>query len=265
MRWNDDRMEDAVKGNSSIRLFGSAMREAVDQLSQAVLGKPWDERYRPPGAYTGELLGIEYLYNQTGKTLTPMLQTPEEEEDRQVERVSDQDLQDEGFEEDIVEDITVPVLYDPHHDAVTSPSSSALPLLTASPDEPASSAQHLSSVPVSQTSDTESSPCNEAEAAVIGPDGIAGWDKVQDLASYLVGLREASYLTEPQVTEAIRLWTALPDFDKKRVIYQPRHQPQLTHGRFKAPKRSRMTPGVESVKRCLDILGVQLSGLAPVA
>lgn len=111
----------------------------------------------------GELLGIEYLYNQTGKTLTPMLQTPEEEEDRQVERVSDQDLQDEGFEEDIVEDITVPVLYDPHHDAVTSPSSSALPLLTASPDEPASSAQHLSSVPVSQTSDTESSPCNEAE------------------------------------------------------------------------------------------------------
>lgn len=54
MRWNDDRMEDAVKGNSSIRLFGSAMREAVDQLSQAVLGKPWDERYRPPGAYTGK-------------------------------------------------------------------------------------------------------------------------------------------------------------------------------------------------------------------
>ncbi|RVE75946.1 hypothetical protein OJAV_G00003950 [Oryzias javanicus] len=85
--------------------------------------------------------------------------------------------------------------------------------------------------------------------AVVGPDGIAGWDKVQDLASYLVGLREASYLTEPQVTEAIRLWTALPDFDKKRVIYQPRHQPQLTHGRFKTPKRSGVTPGVESVKR----------------
>ncbi|RVE70979.1 hypothetical protein OJAV_G00069880 [Oryzias javanicus] len=103
----------------------------------------------------------------------------------------------------------------------------------------------------SQPSDTESSPCNEAEAAVIGLDGIAGWDKVQDLASYLVGLHEASYLTEPQVTEAIRLWTALPDFDKKRVIYQPRHQPQLTHGRFKAPKRSGVTPGVESVKRCL--------------
>ncbi|RVE68755.1 hypothetical protein OJAV_G00094820 [Oryzias javanicus] len=195
----------------------------------------------------GEFLGIEYLYSQTGKTLTPMLQTPEEE-DRLVESVSDKDLQDEGFGEDTVEDITVPVLCDPHHDAVTSPSSSAPPLLSASPD--ASSGQHLSSVPVSP-SHTESSPCSEAEAAVVGPDGIAGWDKVQDLASYLVGLREASYLTEPQVTEAIRLWTALPDFDKKRVIYQPRHQPQLTHGRFKAPKTFGVTPGVESVKRCL--------------
>ncbi len=64
-------------------------------------------------------------------------------------------------------------------------------------------------------------------------------------------LREAPYLTDLQVTEAIQLWTALPDTDKQRVNYQPRHQPQLTHGRFKAPKRSGVTPGVESVKRCL--------------
>ncbi|CAM4568923.1 unnamed protein product [Leuciscus chuanchicus] len=59
----------------------------------------------------GELLGIEYLYSQTGKTLTPVLQNPEEE-DRLVEEIDDQDLQDEGFEEDITEDITVRVLYE---------------------------------------------------------------------------------------------------------------------------------------------------------
>lgn len=86
---------------------------------------------------------------------------------------------------------------------------------------------------------------------VIGPDGTAGWDKVQDLAGYLVALREVSYLTEAQVTQVIQLWTALPDGDKRRVNYQPRHQSRLTHGRFKAPKRSGVTPGVESVKRCL--------------
>ncbi|KAK7880492.1 hypothetical protein WMY93_032874 [Mugilogobius chulae] len=89
------------------------------------------------------------------------------------------------------------------------------------------------------------------QAPVVGPDGVAGWDKVQDLAAYLVSLREASYLTEQQVTETIRLWTALPDGDKKKLTYQPRYQDKLTKGRFKAPKGSRVTPGVESVKRCL--------------
>lgn len=66
-----------------------------------------------------------------------------------------------------------------------------------------------------------------------------------------MGLREASYLTELQVTQLVQLWTALPEGDKERVNYQPRHQSRLTSGRFKAPKRSGVTPGVESVKRCL--------------
>ncbi len=56
MRWNDQRMEDAVKGAPSIRSYGSALREVVDQLSQRVLGRRWDERYRTPGAYTGKKL-----------------------------------------------------------------------------------------------------------------------------------------------------------------------------------------------------------------
>ena len=56
MRWNDDRMEDAVKGVPSFRSYGSALREAVGKLSQSVLGRCWDERYRTPGAYTGKKL-----------------------------------------------------------------------------------------------------------------------------------------------------------------------------------------------------------------
>lgn len=36
MRWNDDWMESTIKGASSIRSYGSAMREAVDRLSRAV-------------------------------------------------------------------------------------------------------------------------------------------------------------------------------------------------------------------------------------
>ncbi|KAL2094650.1 hypothetical protein ACEWY4_009369 [Coilia grayii] len=130
MRWNDDRMEDAVKGAPSLHCYGSALKEAVDQLSQTVLGRSWDERYPIPGAilsffcfiFVGELLGMEYLYRQTGKTLTQVLQNPEEE-DRLVEEVNDENIQDEGFVEEIIEDITVPVLYedDPCHDLENRP------------------------------------------------------------------------------------------------------------------------------------------------
>ncbi len=63
MRWNDDRMEDAIKGAPSIRSYGSAMREAVDQFSRTVFGKPWDERYRPPGAYTGKKFNLFFCNN----------------------------------------------------------------------------------------------------------------------------------------------------------------------------------------------------------
>ncbi|XP_078788523.1 uncharacterized protein LOC144984205 isoform X2 [Oryzias latipes] len=206
VRWNDEGMEDAVKGNSSFQLFETTMREAVEQLSQTELGSPG----------MSVIVLLEHKW------------TPEE--DRLLERVDEQDFQD------TMEDITVPVLDDPHLDVVASPSSSPQPR------------PHLES----QSTETESSPSDEAEWAVVGPDGIAGWDKVQDLASYSVGLRKAPYLTDPQVTEAIGSWTALLDVDKERVNYQPRHQPELTHGRFKAPKRSGVTPGVESVKRCLS-------------
>ena len=54
---------------------------------------------------------MEYLYSQTGKALTPVLQNPAEEA-RLVEEIDDDDIEDEGFEEEHTEDITVPVLHE---------------------------------------------------------------------------------------------------------------------------------------------------------
>lgn len=120
---------------------------------------------------------MEYLYSQTGKTLTPVLQNPEEE-DRLVEEVDDQDLQDEGFEEEIMEDITVPVLYedDPCRDLENSPSSlplhqspaSMADVLLAEPStssSPGGERQHLAPAHsvLSQPSDTGSSISDEAQ------------------------------------------------------------------------------------------------------
>ncbi len=105
-----------------------------------------------------ELLGMEYLYSQTGKTLTPVLQNPEEE-DRLVEQVNDQELQDEGFEEEILEDITVPVLYKDED----RPSSLPLP---QSPEPSTSSGgegQHLAPSVLSQPSDTGGSLSDEVQ------------------------------------------------------------------------------------------------------
>lgn len=53
---------------------------------------------------------MEYLYSQSGKSLTVM-DNPEEE-DRLVEQMTDEVVQDEGFVEEEPEDLTVPVLYD---------------------------------------------------------------------------------------------------------------------------------------------------------
>ena len=54
---------------------------------------------------------MEYLYSHTGKALTPVFQNPVEEA-RLVEEIYDDDIQDEGFEEETTEDITVPVLHE---------------------------------------------------------------------------------------------------------------------------------------------------------
>ncbi|KAK0141506.1 hypothetical protein N1851_021392 [Merluccius polli] len=184
----------------------------------------------------GELLGMEYLYSQTGKALTPVLQNPVEEA-MLVEEINDEDIQDEGFEDENTEDITVPVLHedDPSRQLpsslMTSPQASP-PQAPASPDDlPSMSCdggQHPAAAPsalpdTSQAAlDSDTNLSDEAQS--LDRMGVAGWDKVQDLAAYLVGLREASYLSVLQVTQVIQLWTALPDCDKTRVNYQPRHQ-----------------------------------------
>lgn len=41
----------------------------VNQLSQSVFGEVVFSSYQPPSQYTGEHFGVQYLYNQTGRSL----------------------------------------------------------------------------------------------------------------------------------------------------------------------------------------------------
>lgn len=53
---------------------------SVNHLSQTVLGNPLDPAFQHPRAYIGELIGVEYLYSQTGKALQAI---PSEEDQSQ--------------------------------------------------------------------------------------------------------------------------------------------------------------------------------------
>ncbi|TWW63427.1 hypothetical protein D4764_03G0004350 [Takifugu flavidus] len=79
-------------------------------------------------------------------------------------------------------------------------------------------------------------------------------DRVDELAEYLVELREQMGLTlnNQQVSTILGLWQSLDKFDKDRIVYAARHQDRWLTGRFRSPKKKAvLTPGVESTKRCV--------------
>ena len=95
----------------------------------------------------------------------------------------------------------------------------------------------------------QSSPTPAVSTVHVGPDGVPGYDHVQELARYLVAVRNEYSLSQEHV-EAIRVrWFALNLEDNKKVEYQPRFKDHLTQGRFKTSKKSSTTAGMDSVQR----------------
>ncbi|XP_060939446.1 uncharacterized protein LOC133016132 [Limanda limanda] len=69
VRWNEDRARAAVAGGakfSTARCYDAQLLRSVNRLSQKYMGKTLVENFTQPGEYTGELIGVEYLYSQTG-------------------------------------------------------------------------------------------------------------------------------------------------------------------------------------------------------
>lgn len=88
---------------------------------------------------------------------------------------------------------------------------------------------------------------------VVGPDNIPGYGHVLRLANFLVSLRDATGMSPAQVKQLKDLWLALPDYDRKRTVFSPRHQKGLLQGRFKSPKK-KVAQGVESIERYSEII-----------
>ena len=162
---------------------------------------------RPP---TGELIGVEYLFSQTGAVLQQELPNPNEEE---VGEGSD-----EGFEE---EEEPEEIRLLEHHSALLQSSNLTRP---------------MDQMEVQQA---------EAEEDVLGPDGQGGYQHIVVLAQALVVTpRQAREVTA--VWLKLSGWDKAA---VKFLPPPPRHQDRLVQGRFRTTKRTAHTPGVDSVKR----------------
>ena len=87
-RWNSARATAAIQSSQddALRTFDIRLQDKVNTLSLAIHRKAVFPLYTPPSRYTGELFGVEYLYDQAGLQMCP------------TEETIDKDI-DEGFED----------------------------------------------------------------------------------------------------------------------------------------------------------------------
>ncbi|KAM4562525.1 uncharacterized protein PAE49_010963 [Odontesthes bonariensis] len=99
-RWNQDREAAslAVKPAPLLSYSGDLVH-CVNTLSVKVFGRHLVPSFQPPAVYTGELLGMDYLYSQTGKALQDVHPDSEETEALLEDVGTEEELEDEGFEE----------------------------------------------------------------------------------------------------------------------------------------------------------------------
>jgi len=232
-RWNDDRMTAAVaNATQKYRCFDDKLKSEHSRLSTKLWGRSVVE-HRPPLRYTGELLGLEYLYSQTGRSLSLVTSDTDADMD-QVEKEELVKEDDDGYVE--AEDMTVSL--------VVSVESAVRPSEETSTDQPPAS-------PSSSPERAQSPSPVDAESggAAVGPDGLPGFDAVQDLAEYLVSLDSVNCITNRQAERIVQLWDRLSDRDRQRLVYTRRYRDRLLTGRFRQKGRRSFLPGRDSVRR----------------
>lgn len=110
MRWNADRASAAVSSTQSgPESYSGLLIQAVNELSEDVLGKKMKSNVQNSGIHTGEMIGVEYLFNQTGEILKDNNLEDEDLRPDREEPLSDinPDQIDEGFSENEDETIAV--------------------------------------------------------------------------------------------------------------------------------------------------------------
>ena len=206
----------------------------------------------------GELLGVEYLYSQSGAVLQPdpdPLDGAEEEEEAAA---------DDGYEEEEEQPEEEPeeIRLLAHHSALLQEPRGVLKVDATLPlseveeemeeEEEEVSGSRLSTFHIGRgVCVRRLIVCRVCVffQDVVGPDGQPGYHHAVALAHGLVELRHHAFVTARQTRGIIALWERLTERDKAPVTFTPRHQDRLAKGRFKTSNRHAHIPGVDSVKR----------------
>ncbi|XP_039634653.1 uncharacterized protein LOC120544772 [Perca fluviatilis] len=254
-RWNEDRAAAAAPPVAAeeqvgpLHSYSGHLKHVLNQKSQRVLGLPMVKDFTKPAEYTGELIGVEYLYQQTGRVLEVVSLDPDTpDEAAAIESLGEDE--DEGIGED-VED---PTIFEPHTlSASTVAAARSGDPADAPPSEPSGPAapqRRASAEAPEGPASTQSS--SESEEEMEGPDGQPGYQHVLRLAQALLEARSLLGLSDKRVDRLIVLWNRLPEHDRGRVDYPPRFRERQPKGRFKAGKgKNTPFPGKESLQRCL--------------
>ncbi|TDG99978.1 hypothetical protein EPR50_G00200480 [Perca flavescens] len=164
-------------------LASDHLKHVLNQKSQWVLGLPMVKDFTKPAEYTGELIGVEYLYQQTGRVLEVVSLDPDTpDEAAAIESLGDDE------DESIGEDVEDPTFFEPHTlSASTVAAARSGDPADTPPSEPSGLAarqQHASTeVPEDPASKQSSS---ESEEEMEGPDGQPGYQHVLRLAKALL-------------------------------------------------------------------------------
>ncbi|XP_016328244.1 uncharacterized protein LOC107677738 [Sinocyclocheilus anshuiensis] len=227
-RWNEDRAAAAVTHDAplSLRCYSGSLQHSLNKLSQRLLGCSLVQAYSKPGQYTDELIGVEYPCSQQSWEFRENFGRDPDVPDRIPADLGD--VEDEGFGDEAEE-----------QDHTISP------LSLVSTKE----AFGLSRVSLSPSQSSQDLPPEPQEDVCRGPDRTPGFDRVVDLARYLVELREKPCISDREAADIVRLWDRLPDSDRQGVSYPPRHKERLLQGRFKTTHSKTLTcHGKESLK-----------------
>ncbi|KAJ4919490.1 hypothetical protein JOQ06_025908 [Pogonophryne albipinna] len=268
VRWNEDRAAAASGEVEPLHSYSGHLKHALNQKSQRVLGRQLVKDFTKPAEYTDiitvrkrsilqilcflsfcrvtwELIGVEFLYRQTGKVLEDVSLDP----DIPDEAAAIQSLEevDEGIEED-VED---PTVFQPDIPSTSTAARSGDPADAHRSEPSGPAAPHQPDPPEAPEAPAQQS-SSDSEEEIQGPDCQPGYQHVLKLAKALLEARSLQGLSDKRVDELMALWQRLPEPDRRRVVYPPRHRERQPKGRFKTAKgKNTSCPGKESLQRCL--------------